>query len=172
MASENIIAGDIDLDKIGKGRTVHDIADSIIAPFNRALIRIIVLGKNKSKGVRTESQTASLERVEGLVKIVTYECPPWCIARSFPHMIGQKEHIINRNPKFYSKERFMHLVKPDDKQQMAIDLLTLIEMMVSRTTEDEMNEAWDLIFVLMYTCVKFKEHIDATGIEYGQSWKY
>ena len=52
MASENIIAGDIDLDKIGKGRTVHDIADSIIAPFNRAIVRIIVLSKNETKSFR------------------------------------------------------------------------------------------------------------------------
>lgn len=171
MASENIIAGDIDLDKIGKGRTVHDIADSIIAPFNRAIVRIIVLSKNKSRGIRTENQTASLERIEGIVKIVTYECPPWFIARSFPHLISQKEIIVNRDLKFCNKEKFMHLIKPDDKQQLIIDLMTLAEMMVSRTSEDELNEAWDLIFVLLYTSVKFKEHIDATGIEYGQSWK-
>lgn len=170
--ANNIIAGDIDLDKIGKGRTVHDIADSIIKPFNRALIRIIVLSKNKSKNIRTESQTASLERVEGLVKIVTYECPPWCIARSFPHMISQKEHIVNKDPSFYDKKKFLHLVKPDERQQMILDLMDLIEMMINKASEDELNEAWDLIFVLLYTCVKFKEHIDATGIEYGQSWKY
>lgn len=166
--SDNIIAGDIDLDKIGKGRTVHERADSIFHPFNRALVRIITMAKNKTKKYRTEEQTYSLERVSGLINIVTYEFPAWCIARSHKHMMGQEEFIINRDASFYNKDKFKYLVKPDERQQMILDLMALVEMAINKTSEDEMNEVWDLLFVMLYCSTKFKEHIDETHIDYGQ----
>jgi hypothetical protein len=169
MSEENnIIAGDIDLDKIGKGRTVHECADSIFHAFNRALVRLVTMGKNKTKKYRTAEQTDSLERIGGMINIVTYEFPAWCIARSYKHLMSQEEYIVNRDHSFYSKDRFVHLVKPDERQQMALDLLSLVEMAIHHATEDELNEAWDLIFVMLYSSTKFKKHIDETHINYGQ----
>lgn len=168
----NIIAGDIDLDKIGKGKDVHEQAYSIFHAYNRAVVRVIMMAKEKLKHISTESQRASLERMERLIKMVIYECPPRLVSRSYNHIMGQQEYIVNRDPSFYDSKKFIHLVKHDDKREMVLDLMGMVEVAFKTVNEDELNEAWDLIFVLLYTSVKFKEHIDETHIEYGQSWKY
>lgn len=169
MTSKSIIAGDIDLDKIGHGESEFDKAYSIMHPFNRSLKRITNFCIGKLTGTIDDELLDTLKRMQMLVRIMDDQLPYFMLARCYKHIIGAAKPIEARDKTYFIKRDYTPLIKKDKYMQMIRDLIHLIKSTLDKTNDDELNEIWDLGFVLLICSMKFKEHISEFDVEYGQN---
>lgn len=169
MSGKCIIAGDIDLDLIGRGESEFDKSYSIMHPFNRSLKRITNLCISKLSGTIPDELLDTLRRMQSLVRIMDDQLPFFMIARCYKHIINAADPIENRNKNYFIERDYSPLIKKDKYMQMIRDLVHLIKSTLDKTSDDELNEIWDLGFVLLVCSMKFKEHVDYYDVEYGQN---
>jgi hypothetical protein len=165
-----IIAGDIDLNLIGKGESEFDKAYSIMHPFNRSLKRITNLCVSKLRGTIPDELLDTLKRMQMLVRIMDDQLPFFMLARCYKHIVNASDPIENRSKQYFIDRDYSPLIKKDKYMQMIRDLVHLIKSTLDKTSDDELNEIWDLGFVLLVCSMKFKEHtIEYPDVEYGQN---
>lgn len=165
----NIIGGDIDLKLIGTGTTDDDKAISIVMPFNRSLKRLINIAKAKLSTKITPDQRYTLERMQKIIVLLDEQLPFFMLARCYKHIMRAQKPIVENSKEYFIHRDYSELIKKDKYMEFIRDLAHIIKQGLETSTEEELSIIWDYAFVLLYCSTKFSEHIEHTGIEYGQS---
>lgn len=143
MSDNSIVAG-INIDIIGKGKTIDDVLGSIVDPFNDVLIRLVNLGVQYDK-----SKTDHMDRIRKLI-IWAKDYPDLMIRKCYKNLINpeNKKAIIERNLNHFSKKNYDKFIKKDIYKDTIDFALNYIKKDINNLSEQEINHIWDLISIL------------------------
>ncbi len=171
----------IDFQKIGTGKDNDEIAESCAIPFNKCISRLINNGWNKLQELKNDPEMAnfvkdkdtidSFDRLKRNLDMIRYELPYYALARSYPHIIKAKDHIIKFNADYFLKRDYDNLIKNDHNKTMIYDVIKLVVKCFEKLTEDEQDEIWHLANIMLLCSVQFERHVRSTKIHYGQDMK-
>lgn len=163
-----IVAG-IDIDQIGVGKTDHDQAENIMNTLNKVAAGVFRLATAKMANASSEDRDL-MERVKRGFNLLRDYTPYWALARSYKNIIAHQQAIINQDVDQIISKDYSSFIKKDERTEMMQGIINLIKKEAHKMTKEEMSDIWDHMFVALICSIKFKEHIERTGIEYGQSY--
>jgi hypothetical protein len=127
----------------------------LVVKFNSVISKIIKLIE------ATEPNNIEIDRLKRLARIAKNEEPLFIINRCKDKIWNSREHIIEKNEKFFmDDDQFNQYIKHDRKEPFIRALMKIVQDGFTKLNENEKNHIWKIIKDLLKYVTEYKILID------------